>query len=36
MVEPFADFLRRNGLGTALLILAFIMLYKLGDALLGR
>lgn len=35
VVEPFADFLRRNGLGTALLILAFIMLYKLGDALLG-
>jgi PAT family beta-lactamase induction signal transducer AmpG len=35
VVEPFADFLRRNGIGTALLILLFIMLYKLGDALLG-
>jgi PAT family beta-lactamase induction signal transducer AmpG len=35
VVEPFADFLRRNGVPTALLILLFIMLYKLGDALLG-
>jgi PAT family beta-lactamase induction signal transducer AmpG len=35
VVEPFADFFRRNGLGTAALILLFIMLYKLGDALLG-
>ena len=35
VIEPFADFLRRNGLGTALLILLFVMLYKLGDALLG-
>ena len=35
VIEPFADFLRRDGLGTALLILLFIMLYKLGDALLG-
>lgn len=35
VVEPFTDFLHRNGTGTALLILAFIMLYKLGDALLG-
>ncbi len=35
VVEPFADFLRRNGLGTAVLILLFVMLYKLGDALLG-
>ena len=35
MVEPFADFFRRNGVGTAVLILLFIMLYKLGDALLG-
>lgn len=35
VVEPFADFFRRNGLGLALLILLFIMLYKLGDALLG-
>ena len=35
VVEPFADFFRRNGVGTAMLILLFIMLYKLGDALLG-
>lgn len=35
VVEPFADFFRRNGLGTAALILLFVMLYKLGDALLG-
>src|SRR5262249_33934481 len=35
VVEPFADFFRRNGLSTSLLILLFIMLYKLGDALLG-
>jgi MFS transporter, PAT family, beta-lactamase induction signal transducer AmpG len=35
VVEPFADFFRRNGLPAALLILLFIMLYKLGDALLG-
>lgn len=35
VVEPFAEFLRRNGAITALVILAFIMFYKLGDALLG-
>lgn len=35
VVEPFADFFRRNGAATALLILLFVMLYKLGDALLG-
>jgi PAT family beta-lactamase induction signal transducer AmpG len=35
VVEPLADFFRRNGVPTALLILSFIMLYKLGDALLG-
>jgi PAT family beta-lactamase induction signal transducer AmpG len=35
VIEPFAEFLRRNGLATALVILLFIMLYKLGDALLG-
>ncbi|MFL5338215.1 MAG: AmpG family muropeptide MFS transporter, partial [Geminicoccaceae bacterium] len=35
VIEPFADFFRRNGLSAALLILLFIMLYKLGDALLG-
>lgn len=35
VVEPFAEFLRRNGVVTAVVILLFIMLYKLGDALLG-
>lgn len=35
VLDPFADFLHRDGPGTALLILLFIMLYKLGDALLG-
>ena len=35
VVQPFADFLRRNGPTTAALILLFIMFYKLGDALLG-
>lgn len=35
VVEPFVDFFARNGTGTAIVILLFIMLYKLGDALLG-
>lgn len=35
VLDPFADFFRRNGAGTAVLILLFIMLYKLGDAVLG-
>jgi PAT family beta-lactamase induction signal transducer AmpG len=35
VVEPFADFFRRNGVATAALILLFIMFYKLGDALLS-
>lgn len=35
VAEPFVDFFARNGIATALLILLFIMLYKLGDALLG-
>lgn len=35
VVEPLSDFFHRNGLATATLILLFIMLYKLGDALLG-
>lgn len=35
VVDPFVEFFARNGVGTAVLILAFIMLYKLGDALLG-
>ncbi len=35
VVEPFAEFLRRQGPGVALLVLAFILLYKLGDAFAG-
>jgi PAT family beta-lactamase induction signal transducer AmpG len=35
VVQPFAEFLQRNGPVTAALILLFIMFYKLGEALLG-
>lgn len=35
IVQPFAEFFRRNGANTALLVLAFILLYKLGDAFAG-
>jgi PAT family beta-lactamase induction signal transducer AmpG len=31
--EPFGDFFARNGVGGALLILAFLLLYKLGDSM---
>jgi PAT family beta-lactamase induction signal transducer AmpG len=34
--EPLADFLRRNGVQTALAILLFIFLFKIGEAFLGR
>ncbi len=33
VVEPFHEFIQRNGLREALLILAFIFLYKLGDSM---
>jgi MFS transporter, PAT family, beta-lactamase induction signal transducer AmpG len=33
VVEPFNEFIHRNGIQTALLILAFIFLYKLGDSM---
>jgi PAT family beta-lactamase induction signal transducer AmpG len=33
VVEPFRDFFARNGVGGALLILAFLLLYKLGDSM---
>jgi len=33
VVEPFKEFISRNGMQTALLILAFIFLYKLGDSM---
>lgn len=36
MLEPLADFFRRNGVRTALMLLAFVVLFKLGEAFLGR
>ncbi|MDB5887885.1 MAG: hypothetical protein JWM03_757 [Rhodocyclales bacterium] len=33
VIEPFHEFFQRNGIKAALLILAFILLYKLGDSL---
>jgi PAT family beta-lactamase induction signal transducer AmpG len=33
VVEPFRDFFARNGTSGALLILAFLLLYKLGDSM---
>ena len=33
VIEPFKEFIGRNGLQSALLILAFIFLYKLGDSM---
>ena len=35
VADPFAEFFARNGVQTALLILVFILLYKLGDAFAG-
>ncbi len=31
IIEPFRDFIGRAGLGSALMVLAFLFLYKLGD-----
>jgi len=36
VLEPFRDFLRRNGLKTAAVILAFISLYKASDVLIAQ
>jgi len=36
VVEPFAEFFRRNGWKLAFSVLAFIFLFKLGEAFLGR
>ncbi|MDO3381876.1 AmpG family muropeptide MFS transporter [Gilvimarinus algae] len=36
VVEPFADFFRRNGWRLALSILLFVFLFKIGEAFLGR
>lgn len=33
VVEPFHEFVTRSGVGQALLVLAFIFLYKLGDSM---
>ncbi|MWP48199.1 MULTISPECIES: AmpG family muropeptide MFS transporter [unclassified Gilliamella] len=33
IIKPFSEFINRNGLKTAILILAFIFLYKLGDSM---
>ncbi|MWP62555.1 AmpG family muropeptide MFS transporter [Gilliamella sp. Pas-s25] len=33
IIKPFNEFITRNGLKTAILILAFIFLYKLGDSM---
>ncbi len=35
VVDPFVEFFQRNGVGTALIILGFILLYKFGDAYAG-
>ena len=35
VVAPFAEFFQRNHLGIAIMILAFILLYKFGDAFAG-
>lgn len=36
VVEPFAEFLKRNGWRLALGIVAFVLLFKIGEAFLGR
>ena len=36
VVEPFADFFRRNGPQVALTLLLFVFLFKIGEAFLGR
>lgn len=36
VLEPFADFIRRNGLKVSLLLFLFILTFKLGESFLGR
>ncbi len=36
IVEPFAEFFRRNGVKVALTLLLFVFLFKVGEAFLGR
>lgn len=36
LVEPFAEFFRKNGVKAALTLLLFVFLFKIGEAFLGR
>lgn len=36
VVEPFAEFFRRNGLWLSISLIVFILIFKLGEAFLGR
>ena len=36
VIEPLAEFFQRNGVRLALAILAFVLLFKIGEAFLGR
>jgi len=36
VLEPFAEFFRRNGVKVALTLMLFIFLFKIGEAFLGR
>ncbi|WP_413283893.1 AmpG family muropeptide MFS transporter [Vibrio sp. MA40-2] len=36
VVEPFADFFKRNGVQVAVTLLLFVFLFKIGEAFLGR
>lgn len=36
VVEPFVEFFRRNGIKVALTLIAFILVFKIGEAFLGR
>ncbi|MBA4503100.1 AmpG family muropeptide MFS transporter [Marinobacterium marinum] len=36
VIEPFAEFFRKNGIKVALMLMSFIFLFKIGEAFLGR
>lgn len=36
LIEPFAEFFRKNGIRVALMLMLFIFLFKIGEAFLGR
>ncbi|MDV7104747.1 MFS transporter [Vibrio sp. TH_r3] len=36
VIEPFADFFKRNGVQVAITLLLFVFLFKIGEAFLGR